>query len=134
MLSFISLLSSHDVVRIAMPDIMHFVDVFVIIPSALGIIITGALLSALTQWGFTRYHWIIVKEVARIFLVVLCGLVRNMAFSSRAESHGDDSRSRSRCITQSDVSNDTHKNTLDLHCCSTLVNRHGLYFKAEALG
>ncbi|SIS39659.1 hypothetical protein SAMN05421790_101272 [Kroppenstedtia eburnea] len=37
-------------------------DVFVKYP-ALGTLITGFLLSVLTNWGLTRYYWIIVKEV-----------------------------------------------------------------------
>ncbi len=42
MLSFVSLFSGNKVVRIAIPDIMHFIDLLVIIHAALGIIITGA--------------------------------------------------------------------------------------------
>lgn len=37
-------------------------DVYVKYP-ALGALITGLLLSVLTNWGLTRYYWIIVKEV-----------------------------------------------------------------------
>ncbi|QKG84401.1 hypothetical protein GXN76_07855 [Kroppenstedtia pulmonis] len=36
-------------------------DVFVKYP-ALGTLITGFLLAVLTNWGLTRYYWIIVKE------------------------------------------------------------------------
>jgi hypothetical protein len=36
--------------------------------SALGVLVTGILLSVLTQWGLFRFYWIIVKE----FFTVIC--------------------------------------------------------------
>jgi hypothetical protein len=36
--------------------------------AALGVLVTGILLSVLTQWGLFRFYWIIVKE----FFTVIC--------------------------------------------------------------
>ncbi|MBN1534257.1 MAG: hypothetical protein JXA20_16410 [Spirochaetes bacterium] len=40
---------------------MHFVDLYVIVPGAMGCLITGILYSALTGWGWFRHRWIAVK-------------------------------------------------------------------------
>ncbi|WP_408010434.1 hypothetical protein ACJROX_09085 [Pseudalkalibacillus sp. A8] len=37
--------------------------------STIGTVVTGILLSVLTQWGFLRYYWIIAKEVLTIFCI-----------------------------------------------------------------
>jgi hypothetical protein len=38
---------------------------------AIGALITGVLLSVLTQWGLLRFYWIIVKEIASILCIVV---------------------------------------------------------------
>ena len=47
-----------------------FVDDFVIIPGAVGCLVTGLLFSLLSPWGFFRHRWVAVKWV----LTVLCVL------------------------------------------------------------
>lgn len=46
-------------------------DDFLIIPSAFGTLITGALIAWLTNWGFLKYKWIIFKWVVGIGQVLL---------------------------------------------------------------
>ncbi|AQS59211.1 DUF2269 family protein [Desulforamulus ferrireducens] len=45
---------------------VKFIDDFIIIPSAVGCLITGILFSCLTNWGFFKFRWIIVKYVINI--------------------------------------------------------------------
>lgn len=45
---------------------IKLIDDFIIIPSAMGCLITGILFSWLTNWGFFKFHWIIVKYVITV--------------------------------------------------------------------
>ena len=38
---------------------------------AVGALVTGILLSMLTQWGLMRFYWIIVKEIVSILCIVI---------------------------------------------------------------
>jgi uncharacterized membrane protein len=49
---------------------IKLLDDFIIIPTALGSLITGLLICWLTNWGFTRFNWVIVKWVSTIALVL----------------------------------------------------------------
>jgi len=49
---------------------MKFVDDFIIIPGALGSLITGILYAIFTNWGWFKHNWIIVKLVINIFGVI----------------------------------------------------------------
>ncbi|EIJ81758.1 hypothetical protein PB1_02425 [Bacillus methanolicus PB1] len=49
-------------------SLMHTVDLSLIIPGLLGVIITGVMLSIKTHWGFTKYYWIITKEVLTLLI------------------------------------------------------------------
>lgn len=42
---------------------MKFIDDYIIIPGALGCLLTGFLISLLTPWGFFRYRWVTVKWI-----------------------------------------------------------------------
>lgn len=44
----------------------RYFDWFLIIPGAFGSMITGIWMSVRTQWGFTRYYWIIFKTLGNI--------------------------------------------------------------------
>ncbi|WJH36158.1 hypothetical protein N6H14_09970 [Paenibacillus sp. CC-CFT747] len=74
MLSLLSLYSGSQTVQIAIPSIMHAIDLLVIIPGTIGIIVTGVVLSLLTHWGIKKYHWVIVKEISTLFLAALGGV------------------------------------------------------------
>lgn len=56
---------------------MHIFDLALIIPGALGVVITGIVLSIRTHWGLTKYYWIISKEVIA-FVLILSGGVLNI--------------------------------------------------------
>ena len=45
---------------------MKFIDDFIIIPGALGSLLTGLLYSLFTNWGFFKHNWITVKWVTNI--------------------------------------------------------------------
>ncbi|MTI84851.1 MAG: DUF2269 family protein [Firmicutes bacterium] len=45
---------------------IKFIDDFVVIPAAIGTLLTGLLFSWLTNWGFFKFNWIIVKWVATV--------------------------------------------------------------------
>ena len=45
---------------------MKFIDDFVIIPAAMGSLITGLLFAIFTHWGFFKHNWITVKWVINI--------------------------------------------------------------------
>lgn len=49
---------------------MRHVDDYVIIPGALGCLITGILFSVFTGWGFLKYRWIIIKYAINIYAVL----------------------------------------------------------------
>ncbi|MEW5803363.1 MAG: hypothetical protein AB1847_14815 [bacterium] len=49
---------------------VKLLDDFVVAPSALGVLITGFLISLLTNWGFFRFTWVTIKWIATIALLI----------------------------------------------------------------
>jgi hypothetical protein len=49
---------------------MDFIDIYVIIPGAIGVLVTGVIYSVWTNWGWFKHNWIIVKWVICIYGVV----------------------------------------------------------------
>jgi uncharacterized membrane protein len=50
---------------------MHHIDVLiVIIPGAMGCLLTGLIYSIFTNWGFFRHHWITVKWVITVTAIL----------------------------------------------------------------
>ena len=49
---------------------MKFIDDFIIIPGALGCLLTGILYSSLTNWGWFKHRWITVKWCVNFYGVV----------------------------------------------------------------
>ncbi|MDR1309095.1 MAG: DUF2269 family protein [Deltaproteobacteria bacterium] len=47
-----------------------FLDDAVLIPGAMGCLVTGILISSLTNWGFWKHRWVIVKYVLTIFCIL----------------------------------------------------------------
>jgi hypothetical protein len=47
-----------------------FVDDLVIIPGAIGCLITGLLFSILTHWGFFKHRWVAVKWALTVFCIL----------------------------------------------------------------
>ena len=49
---------------------MKFVDDFVIIPGAIGSLLTGLIYSLFTNWGWFKHNWIIVKWIINLTGVI----------------------------------------------------------------
>lgn len=45
---------------------IKFIDDYIIIPAAMGTLVTGLLYSWLTRWGFFKFNWLIVKWVVTV--------------------------------------------------------------------
>jgi hypothetical protein len=60
-------------------------DIYIIIPSMFGLIITGLIYAIFTEWGFKKYYWIMIKWLMIITFVYLGSNVSDSIFS---ELHG----------------------------------------------
>ncbi len=49
---------------------LHYIDIFIIIPGAIGCLITGILYSSLTKWGWFKYKWILIKWIVCLYGVI----------------------------------------------------------------
>jgi hypothetical protein len=49
---------------------MHYVDLYIIIPGAMGCLLTGFAYSAWTRWGFLKHRWVAVKWIVCLYGVV----------------------------------------------------------------
>ena len=49
---------------------IKLLDDYIIIPSAFGCLITGLLICWLTNWGFIKFNWVIVKWVATVAQII----------------------------------------------------------------
>ena len=47
------------------------IDKFFLIPGGVGMVISALVYSILTNWGFAKHKWIIVKWILTIFLVII---------------------------------------------------------------
>jgi len=45
-------------------------DDFLILPSVIGTVMTGLLISLMTEWRFFKYHWVTVKWIATFALLI----------------------------------------------------------------
>ncbi|MCF6409433.1 hypothetical protein [Pseudalkalibacillus salsuginis] len=68
-LSIAAAASNNQQVLMASYKTMNLLSKTSIRASTIGTVVTGIFLSALTQWGFLRYYWIIAKEVLTIFCI-----------------------------------------------------------------
>ncbi|MDR1085019.1 MAG: DUF2269 family protein [Deltaproteobacteria bacterium] len=46
------------------------VDDLVIIPGAMGCLVTGLLISGLTPWGFFKHRWVAIKWLLTVFCII----------------------------------------------------------------
>ncbi len=53
---------------------MQWIDWTLIIPSCLGSLLTGFLSSQLTPWGYFKHHWVVVKWVLTVGMVLFGAL------------------------------------------------------------
>lgn len=49
---------------------LDFIDIFIIIPGAIGVMLTGIMYSVWTGWGWFKHKWIIVKWVICLYGVI----------------------------------------------------------------
>jgi hypothetical protein len=49
---------------------MDFIDIFIIIPGAIGVLLTGIIYSVWTRWGWFRHKWILAKWVICLYGVI----------------------------------------------------------------
>lgn len=56
-------------VRLSIPAIVYSLDLHVMRAAGIGSIITGGVLAG-SYWGFTKFYWVIVKELTCLSLVV----------------------------------------------------------------
>lgn len=49
---------------------MDFIDVYIIIPGALGVLLTAIIYSTWTNWGWFKHKWIIVKWAICIYGII----------------------------------------------------------------
>jgi len=49
---------------------MKFIDDFIIIPGAMGSLLTGLIYSIFTGWGWFKQNWIIIKWMINIFGII----------------------------------------------------------------
>lgn len=51
-------------------------DHWVVVPSALGSLLTGSLESWLTTWGFFKYRWVILKWIVTVAMMIYAPLLQ----------------------------------------------------------
>ena len=51
--------------------VMALLDQHLVLGAAIGTLVTGVLLSVMTNWGLTRWYWIIVKAIATPLAIML---------------------------------------------------------------
>jgi hypothetical protein len=49
---------------------MDFIDIFIIIPGAIGVLFTGLIYSIWTNWGWFKHNWITVKWMICLYGVI----------------------------------------------------------------
>src|SRR6185312_15936867 len=61
--------ASADVRRVCY-QMIEQIDAVLVIPGAVGALVSGLVLSAVTPWGFTRYWWVLLKLVLTVAVIV----------------------------------------------------------------
>ncbi|MDJ0618193.1 MAG: hypothetical protein QNJ63_15855 [Calothrix sp. MO_192.B10] len=62
--------STNPDVLYAFNTLINFLDDFVVIPAAIGSVITATLLCWQTNYGFTKFYWVITKWVLTMALII----------------------------------------------------------------
>lgn len=62
-----------------------YCDWFMIIPGAFGSLLTGVWLALRTNWGLTKYHWVIVKVIGNIGAILYGGTLMRIWFDKTVE-------------------------------------------------
>ena len=69
---------------------VKLLDDFLIVPSTLGVLVTGLLISMITKWGFFKFYWVTVKWIITLALIIsgifcLLPWLNNMAAISNTQ-------------------------------------------------
>lgn len=51
-------------------ELLEAIDMQILVPAAIGCLITGILYGAFTNWGFFRHRWLTVKWVLTVFMIL----------------------------------------------------------------
>ncbi len=54
-----------------MNQIIHFIDMKVLVPSAILCLLTGWMYSQFTKWGYFKHAWLIFKWIITVLIIVL---------------------------------------------------------------
>lgn len=54
-----------------MAEILDAIDMKILVPGAIGCLITGLIYSIFTNWGFFKFKWLTVKWILTIFMISL---------------------------------------------------------------
>jgi hypothetical protein len=49
---------------------LDFIDIYIIIPGAFGVLLTGLIFSIWTHWGWFKHNWIVVKWVICLYGII----------------------------------------------------------------
>ena len=54
-----------------MAEVLEAVDMKILVPGAIGCLLTGIIYGCFTNWGFFRYRWLTVKWILTVFMISL---------------------------------------------------------------
>jgi len=54
-----------------MNQIIHFIDMKILVPSAILCLLTGWMYSQFTKWGYFKHPWLIFKWIITVLIIVL---------------------------------------------------------------
>lgn len=53
-----------------MAEILEAIDMKILVPGAIGCLLTGIVYGIFTKWGFFKYRWVAVKWVLTLFMIL----------------------------------------------------------------
>lgn len=53
-----------------MAEVLEAIDMQILVPGAVGCLVTGIIYGCFTNWGFLKHRWLTVKWVLTIFMIV----------------------------------------------------------------
>lgn len=81
-LAFTGLLAETHAVRHGAYELMHIIDLTIVIPSVVLSIITGLVVALGTPWGLLKHWWVLVKFVIALGIPAFAAVVENRWFGS----------------------------------------------------
>lgn len=81
-------LTSGDQVHL-LNKIIYFIDMKILVPSAIICLLTGWMYSHLTQWGYFKHGWMIFKWIITVLIIVLGTVFSEPWISNMVKISGD---------------------------------------------